>query len=59
MTRKLLACVAGLILAAGLAGCSNEPDIPEGYSEDDIRQPTDEPVTLPGRDIEGPEKAGG
>ncbi len=60
MKRSVLAIAAGLIFAVGMTGCGgSEPDIPEGYSEEDIRSADDAPVSLPGRDIEGPEKSSG
>ncbi|MCZ6836612.1 MAG: hypothetical protein O7G85_12620 [Planctomycetota bacterium] len=41
MTRRILTCAAGLLLAIGLSGCGGGSDpIPEGHSADEVRTPT-------------------
>jgi len=60
MTRRLLAaCVACIALAFCLSGCGGDPEIPEGYSEKDLRQPTEGSAKSPSAGIEEPQKAGG
>ena len=60
MTRRLLgACVAGIALVICLNGCGGGPDIPEGHSSDEIRQPAEGTMKSPSSGMEGPQKAGG
>lgn len=61
MTRSLIAISAGLLLAFTLTGCgSGDPELPDGHTEDEIREPVDNPTfTPPGGGIDEPTKSGG
>lgn len=57
MKRTVLTLSAGLLLVMCMTGCGGgASDIPEGYSEDDIKATTDTPEASPGSEIEGPTK---
>ena len=61
MKRNVLACVAGLLLTIGMSGCgSDASDIPDGYTEDDLKKPVEGAAkAAPMSDVEGPTKSGG
>lgn len=57
MKRTVLTLSAGLLLVMCMTGCGGgASDIPEGYSEDDIKTTNDTPAPSPGSEIEGPSK---
>ncbi len=61
MKRLALACVAGVLLSIGMAGCGDDSGgIPEGYSESDIKSKTDAaPKQAPMAGEASPTKSGG
>lgn len=61
MKRFALACVAGVLLSIGMVGCGDDSGaIPEGYSEDDIKEKADAaPKQAPMSGEASPTKSGG
>ena len=50
MKRSLFSILALCVITVGLAGCGNDNEIPEGYSEADKRDPPATPIKAPAED---------